>query len=353
MSARTAIEKFDLEMYIQKFGAKPLSKPSEWVLDCPTCGKSEKLHVNVRKKSWHCWVCEEYRVRLDGRRVPVRGAGGVLALIQLLEGCSKEQAVNILMDNTPAPDSLDIESLEWDAIDPDYLSEQRETNLKPAPAIPPPPFWKPITDSIYGMLTYLWHRGITMEEVRQFGLVYCDAGRYANRLICPVWERRQLVYYQARAMWDEKDGGRNKRFLKSLNPPNHDGMASATEVVFNLDTARNYQRVAITEGPIDAMHVGPDAVASFGKKLSAVQILKMRYAGVRAVDLMWDGPSEKEPYGAWPEMLQMASKLAGIFDDVRVVFIPRGDPGNYSKEQNAMFRAQARPASSISRLALL
>jgi len=347
-----ALERFDLELYVQKFGAKPLSKPGEWVLDCPLCGKEDKLHVNVRKKNWHCWVCEEYQVRADGRRVPVRGAGGVLALIQLLEGCTKEQAVGIVFNNTPAPDTIDLESLETDFIDPDYLSEQQDTEVRPAVPIPPPPFWQAIDESNYGFLPYIRQRGITMDDVRMYGLVHCVQGRYAGRLIFPVWERRQMVYYQARAMFDgESKFG--KRFIKALNPPNHPGMATAAEVVFNLDTARNYPRVAIVEGPVDAIHVGPDAVASFGKKLSAVQILKMKYAGVQAVDLMWDGPSQSEPYGAWPEMLKAAAKLAGIFRDVRVVFIPKGDPGEYTRAENAMFRAHARAAASISRLALL
>lgn len=348
MTISAAIERFDLEMYIQNFGATALTKPGEWVLDCPACGKEDKVHVNTNKKFWHCWVCEQYRIRFDGRRVPVVGAGGVLALIQLLEGCSKERAVSIVLSQIPTADAFDLDALEADSDDPDYLSDQ-QTDIQPARAISPPEYWQPITDVGYGILTYLARRGITKLDVRQYGLVYCQAGRYANRLIFPVWERRRLVYFQARAMWEAQ----GRRFLKTLNPPNVEGAASATEVLFNLDTARQYPRVAITEGPIDAIRVGPDAVATFGKKISMIQILKMKYAGVRAIDLMWDGPSKTEPYGAWPEMLQAASKLAGMFNDVRLVFLPEGDPGDYEPAQNAKFRAEAKPASSISRLAVL
>ena len=330
---------FDLEGYIQKFGAVPLQK-NEWVLKCPMCGKEDKLSVNVVKGFWHCWVCEEYETTWEGKRRPVKGAGGVLSLIKWLEGCTHGRAAAILADGSTA------EAVSSLAIFEDVWDTKVEEPVRGRP-ISPPPNWQ----HIYSLLPYCKKRGITEEDVRQFGLVHCVAGRYRNRLVFPVWEGNDLMYYQARAMWEEVPG---QRYIKSLNPPRvaGDGTVGPSDVLMNLDTARNYPRVAITEGPIDCIHAGPSAVCTFGKKISYQQIYKLRAAGVRAIDLMWDGPSEKEPRGAWPEMLQVAARLSGVFD-VNLVFLPRGDPGEYTREELNRFRAEARPAATISRLALL
>lgn len=328
------IDRFDLEGYIQRFGARQDTKSGEWILLCPTCGK-DKLQVNGEKKSWHCWVCEEYKTGFDGRRMAVRGAGGVLALIQLLEGCTKGQAVQLVLGQSVGP-QLDLEALEQDALDDfEYLEGRASV------AILPPDHWQPINAGTYARLPYLAQRGIRFSDVQQYGLFWCDQGRYVNRLIFPVWEQGQLVYWQARAMWE----GEGRRFIKSLNPLPTPGMSGASEVLFNLDVARQYERVVLTEGPIDAIHVGPDAVATFGKKISLAQILKLCYAGVKAIDLMWDADAQRE-------MIVAASRLSALFD-VRLVWVPSGDPGEHSPGSNAQYRSQAQNSSFWGKLARL
>lgn len=330
------IDAFDLEAYLQKFSPTN-TQARELVITCPVCGK-DKLAVNVVKKTWHCWRCQEYKLNFYGRQQAVAGAGGLLDLIQLLEGCTRDRAVAIVADQAGHL-SVDTRQLQ------DELYLDPGVHVPSAPPIPPPDGWLPIK---YGELTYLRQRGILPEDVETFGLVWCATGVYASRLIFPVWEERNLVYYQARAMWESND----PKFRKSLNPPRQAGMAGPTEVLMNLDHARVFPRVAVVEGPIDCVHAGPASVATFGKKISPTQALKIRRAGVRALDLMWDGPTEKEPLGAWPEMMRAASLLSGLFD-VRLVFLPRGDPGDYTRPELDRFRSTAVPASSVSRLAML
>lgn len=329
--------KFDLVDYVQSHGGVP-GKKGEWTLQCPVCGKADKLVVNVDKGAWHCWVCEDYRVGIDGKRVPVKGAGGLKALVQLLEGCSEQQAAAIVASGRSFGYTGSLTP----------LSELiGQTELPTAHIeIPPPPGWKPIV----GNLPYCEQRGITSQDVVQFGLVYCDSGRYRNRLIFPVWSEGKLLYYQARAMWTPVPG---EHFVKALNPLSVPGALGPTEVLMNLDTAKYHPRVAITEGPIDCIHAGSSAVCTFGKKISDAQILLLVKAGVKAVDLLWDGPTPSEPQGAWPEMLQAANRLAAFFD-TKLVFLPYGDPGDYTREELDRFReVAARSAASISRLALI
>lgn len=333
------IDQFDLEAYLVDREPDEV-KPDELVIECPSCGK-RKLTVNTQKRTWHCWVCEEYGSSGLGRRRATRGAGGLLDLIQLLEGCPRERAIQIVQDQTGH------RHVDTRQIYSKVLRDEPRFQFRELPPIPPPPGWRPIdSEWCYSHLPYLRQRGIFWSDVVDFGLFYCDSGWYAGRLIIPVWEQGRMVYWQARAMGESAD----PRFRKTLNPPTQIGIAHPTEVLMNLDRARHYRRVAIVEGPIDCIHAGPSSVATFGKKLSYVQAMKLRIAGVRRVDLMWDGPSEGEPNGAVPEMIQTAHRLAGIFD-VRLVWLPRGDPGDYTRTDLDEFRAQAVPAAAVSRLA--
>lgn len=318
-----AIEQFDLESYLLKHGGTQL-QTLEWVLVCPGCGK-EKLTVNVEAKAWHCWVCEG----IPG----ARGKGGLLDLMAKLDGVNRAKAAqDLLAEARFKPQGYVLDEL---------VVQQ---GYRPPRPIPPPEYWEPAD----GRLPYLAKRGILPDDARAFGLAWCRAGRYANRLIFPVWEEGQLVYYQGRAMWEEADRPQ-ERYIKALNPPKEDGAAVSSEVLMNLDVARHYPRVAVVEGPIDAVKTGPSAVCTFGKKISGLQISKLVRAGVRALDLMWDGPGPKEPQGAWPEMHEVAPLLATLFD-LRLVYLPFGDPGQRDRAELEWHRQRAQPFTPMLRL---
>jgi len=331
-----AIERFDLLGYIRDLGANE-EQWGEWVMACPICGK-EKLVVNIRKKTWHCWVCQKMvRVQTEtGPKLKAEfGAGGVLDLIQLLENCDRKRAVSLLFAGAMLT-SKDLDQITH----ADFYSMLVGPSLQP-PHIEAPPNWRHITEP----LPYMQHRGISMEDARQFGLFWCDGGRFANRLVFPVFEDHRMVYWQARAMWDVRPGEK-----KVLNPRAEGASATSGEVLMNLDVAKGYGRVCITEGPIDCVHAGYDAVATFGKRISPVQIAKLVRANIVGVDLMWDGPSPKEPQGAWPDMVNAAQLLAPFFD-VRLVKLPYGDPGDWPREHLNQFRAMAQPFRRTSMIA--
>lgn len=319
-----AIERFDLAAYVRERGAVE-AQDGEWIMYCPTCGK-EKLTVNVKKKTWHCWVCQKFDTTVTGirmRRRAVQGAGGLLDLLQLLEHCDRKRAIQLVLASATliAQDLVQIGATEFTG----FVTSYHQGIVR----IPPPPNWR----LIEAPLPYMHYRGITREDANRLGLFWCDGGRYSNRLVFPVWEEGQLVYWQARAMWDPPVGDRH--FLKALNPPAQPGAAVSSDVLLNLNHARFYPRVAVVEGPVDCVHAGPDAVASFGKALSAVQIAKLWRAGVRAVDLMWDADAKAD-------MLAWAPVLASLFD-LRLVWLPEKDPGSYPREYLCKLRAQAEP----------
>jgi len=325
-----AIERFDLKAYVQEHGGDE-AQNGEWALMCPTCRK-DKLIVNVSRKAWHCWVCQKYDViqtSAGPRRQAVSGAGGLLDLIQLLDRVDRKRAVTmVLASGITAQDLIQITAADfhgWDVAG----------GLAEPVAIDPPLHWV----SIDSPIPYMAKRGITMDDVCRLGLFWSSAGTYANRLVFPVWHDGKLVYWQARAMWDPIPG---ERYVKALNPPRTHGAVVSSEVLMGLHHARSYPRVCVTEGPVDAVHAGPDAVCSFGKTMSPVQMARLWAAGVRALDLMYDADARAD-------MEALVPVLSSLFD-LRLVYLPHGDPGSWDRADLRKLRqcaVEVRPPSRL------
>lgn len=328
-----AKRRFGLLDYIRRWGAEPAQRGgAEWVLLCPRCGK-QKLIVNVERGNWHCWVCyQRTPPDEDGNYRVIQGGGYVVELVAELEQLDRDAALARVLSG-----------IHWThgeiaALPQDALIEGWTSGPKVAPTLPLPDGADSIVDSD---MPYLYRRGLSREDVSAFGLFVCRTGRYAGRLIFPVYEGGRLVYYQGRAMRDPYPG--EKGFLKSLNPPKELGCAPSSDLLMNLDVARQHPRVCVTEGPIDCIHAGLSAVCSFGKQLSSTQLGKLVAAGVKAVDLMWDADAVKDMLAVYP--------LLRRFFDTRIVRLPSGDPGDYPTAQLDLFRAQA--GTEQSRLAAL
>lgn len=328
---RQAIDNFDLERFVEGHGGEE-HQQGEWTVLCPWCGRF-KLVVNMRRRSWHCWRCQQYEMRWTGdryRRVAVAGAGGVIQLVMALDRIARMEAeAKILTGNVRRPGELV-------RVDVGDLDRPLPV-VGNAPPIAPPPG----CEAFSGPHPYLDLRGITMADVRAFGLTWCTWGRYANRLIFPVFECGALVYWQARAMWQ----GGGKDFVKALNPPRSLGGVTSAEVLFNYDQAiaAGGNLVCLVEGPVDAVHVGHDAVATFGKQITPTQIAKLLRGGVKHVDLLWDADAQNDA--------QVAAQQLAKWFVVRVARLPHGDPGEWPREALRDIRGRAEEVRSVSRLA--
>lgn len=367
-----ALQRFDLPSYVREHGGVRVGR-SEWMLDCPSCLK-DKLSVNVATRFWRCFTCEEYARGPDGKVRATKGAGNVFRLVQWMEQLTPAQTAQRILDEGK-PKWLDPNDLPLlpAAAEVATTWERCATGL-PAGFMP-----------IDGNMPYMQQRGITLEDARAFGLGWVSTGWLANRLVFPVWHQGHCLYWQARAMWDAAEHEARwpgTKFRKTLNPSvyfctkchvafpegktrcglcNAPQQYGAADVVGNLEQASRYPRVAIVEGPTSGIRAGPSAVWTFGKVLHPQQIAALVSAGVRAVDFMWDGPapgrckgckgvgclicnwSGKTMQHAWVEMIQAASQLASLIPDVRLIFLPKGDPGDWPREHLDWFRSQGRP----------
>ena len=221
-----------------------VSDGAEVLLDCPDCGKSGHLYVNVLKRESFCQRCKQGSSWLRLRRVMHLPR---LAEVHALPAPRPQDCSGLLGRPKPAT-SLPIIELPWGSY--------------PAVRFPE-------------AIAYLESRHLSVHEAFTYDLQYCPYGPYAQRLVFPVtWEHR-LVGFQARTIAHEDP--------PYLFPKGFPG-ARVLYPERNLRAGRVY----VTEGVIPAITC--QGLATFGKKLSTSQLEALRAVSryVKQVVLLWD-----------------------------------------------------------------
>jgi len=247
---------------------------------CPRCRHdAHKFGFNVHKGIGHCFNCDY--------------TATVQKLFQDMGVDFKEEG--------PAPTLEEVE---------DGLSELVSDQVFPVVSLPPEAF--PAAQSQDAMW-YLANRRLTSTEVETYQIHYCTQGLYQYRVILPCFIAGKIRGFSARAVSPEA-------LVKYLYPP---GMAKS-EILWNLDRARQYGRVIITEGVFDALAVGDDAVASLGKFLSKGQRNILISLGIKEVVLLYDSDAHDAAY--------LAAKELSKYMSTKIVLLNQGDPGDHSRD---------------------
>jgi hypothetical protein len=192
---------------------------------------------------------------------------------------------------------------------------------------------------------YLYGRGIGEDIVRQYKLGYGRSGRLKGFVIFPVYMDHHMVYYQGRATWnppshlaseEAKKWKERTDYRKTLNPFNDGQSAMGSEVLFNYQRASIEETVVICEGPIDAVKVGVNAVALFGKKGQPAKVERLSRMAARNYVIYLDRGEEEQKAAQ-----ELASQLAP-YGKVYLATPPVGyDAGALSPEQNAVVISQS------------
>lgn len=190
-------------------------------------------------------------------------------------------------------------------------------------SVPLPDEYKPLIGSnspiAIKAIEYLRQRRVTLKQITDHQMGYCYGGEYKNRIIIPVYNSNNLMFWVARAIG-------NPTGLKEKSPTNSPYQWSKSEVIFNLDrAATNSDYIVISEGIFDALSWGIAGVSLLGKVLYEQQLsqLVLYRKQLETVYIALD--ADARPYA-----MKAARQLSSYFN-VMLVNIPEeyNDPNGY------------------------
>lgn len=131
---------------------------------------------------------------------------------------------------------------------------------------------------------YLLGRGVSDADIEYYRIGQ-GMGNFTGWLIIPSFnENSQCEYWVSRRCRTPKFGP------KYRNPPT----GRTFHVGFLHNAARHSKTIILTEGVFSAIIAGRDAVASFGKFVTDIQLARIKSAGVEGVMVALDGDARKE-----------------------------------------------------------
>lgn len=329
-----AITAFQIAPFARAVGGRkesPSPLACEWLFTCPHCGSS-RLRFNAQKRAGTCWGCRRGFntftlvrdvLKLDELEAVqwfiTRYVGGDSTAGALASALTPIEA--------PKPAVRRLPQIEW----------PEGAEVLTAPCAPHARAWD-----------YLTRRGIDAAMVREFGLAYGRASRTRERIVFPCRMDGTLVYWQARATWDPpphlkgaelREWKEKTGYIKSINPLVRSALdPQAHEVLFNYERASVEQHVVICEGPVDAIKVGPHAIALLGKVAGPVKLERLKRMRARRFTIYLDNGDEERA-----SALVIARELSAMAE-VRICAPPPDyDAGALDRATNARIVAGAVP----------
>ncbi len=305
----------------------------EYQFYCPFCvdrlgdeSSSRKLWINLDKMKAHCWRCDYKAGGL--RKVFMDLNGGVLKMDEL----------RLLRGEFYPP----VESLRSAVAEALYAGDPDETDELSPIAVPAEMY--PLADYMRARargekvppevrrgLAYLDRRGVEIELVRAFNIGYCHDGRYGQRLVFPVVQNEEQVYFATRSV-----SPRTKK--KSLNPENEPGRYSKEKCLLNYDRVIGAEVVSVVEGPFDCAAF-ENAVGIGGKGISLTQVallVALVPFGLQEVVVCLDSDA-----GADAEVTYAA--LVNRVPKVSILYLDHGDPWDRREELDGLMEGRGEP----------
>lgn len=267
----------------------------EYYCDCCFCEDSKhRLGINVETGVMHCFNCDE----ASGDRSSVYRSRK--------KTYEKIAAATGIDDPFTQSDDEDVEVLEKEA-------ELKKGKPKVTTQLPKAyePLWKGVNDALgRKAIRYLTSRDVTMQQIKAHRIGFCGAGRYAYRIVFPVFYRRKCQGFVCRDFTGNAE-------LKYLNSDGDKGL-------YNLPAKNNQKRFAVlVEGVFDVLAVERaklskyDVIGGLGSKLKKSQYKKLStYNKI----VIWAEPD----YAGVTGTIQRAKALQKLGVKVKVV-VPSKD----------------------------
>lgn len=297
------VESFDILQFLDSrgFTLRYIGNKTGYLTECPFCGKEDHMGVNPDKHKFACYRC--------------RTAGSVFKLIQKVSGKTFTETVEFLKSGLD--DRYHNVNFFDDVLKDLKASESIEAKILPCKL---PLEYLPLNAQI----PYTLKRKISLEQILYYKMGICREGRYKDRLIvCDVNESQIPIYWIARDLTGKADKGE-----KVLNPASEYTSLGSADILFNFSLANRYESGIVTEGVFDAIWVGNNGLASYGKGLKQSHTYWIIRGGFKKIVLMYDADVKTE------ELEQNAIKLAA-YCDVHICKLPFGDPDDFDRPKLA------------------
>jgi len=288
-----AVRAFDFVDFLENHNVEGRENRSgEFRGTCPFCENSSRnpFCVNVDSGLYYCHHCPE--------------RGGPIQLISNILKVGYDKALDYLTDHYSA----------FEEDTDDDFAEPVVTKITL-----PDEFYR-LADSHDSLsakpyLNYVRERGLDDATIARFGIGYCDSGFYSGRVIVPVTHLGQVVSFIARAIGTTAKG-------KILTPPGNE----QSNYCFNLDNIWGTKEVLVVEGVFDAMVLPELAVATFGKKISPMQVSLLKKSGVESVTFCYDED-------ALDELWDFTEKYMFLLK-AKLILLPKGkDPSKLGRKK--------------------
>jgi len=273
---RTSFQPEELKDLLERSGASFSQNAHSYKLECPRCGKEDKLWILKHNGYFVCWSCKEtddFKGRCEYALTEILGVSVGDLRAKLYEG------------GIPPGDTLDFDLRDFDGTDefvngPPLLQEV-EWPLDTTPCT-----------SRAGAkgYDYLISRGITPAMMDHYQIRYRPSQK---RVLFPVIMNGKLYGWQGRAIYST-EGTKIPKILTS------EGMRREFMLMFHDNLMENRvmrtPHAIICEGPVDALKATlcGGNVATMGKAVSKPQLELIRAQGIKKVYLALDPDAADE-----------------------------------------------------------
>lgn len=183
-------------------------------------------------------------------------------------------------------------------------------------------------------IAYLARRGFGKYEIDKYhigyiryGGTYSKAGNYIpiiNHVVFFAYDKHgKYLYWNTRAIY--------KADPKSINAPELDGTIGKGDIVYNLYQAIHRKNIILTEGVPDAMTLGGNGIATYGKGVTDKQksLILRHICPEQRLILMLD-------MDAYQAMVNLAEELYNYHKETYMVFNPTNRDANSLGKKEAL-----------------
>lgn len=149
-------------------------------------------------------------------------------------------------------------------------------------------------------------------------------GKYRHKIIAPAIIDRQIVNFVAADVT-------GKAKSKYLFPANAEVNLTIGQCLYNYDSLKEGGEAILVEGITDVWRLGDKSVAMLHKRITKEQLNLLARKELERVTIVPDeGAEDAGEYNA--------EQISGIIDNVEVISLPAGDPGDLTVDEVADLR---------------